>query len=244
MRHQHYGLYLAVIFLVLSWTTPTTGQTSAPLNYGFVSPNTRDDLKIEQAIKRMESVEEKKMILSAANLGCVVRTKIRAFKALGSWSDGAENSVMLRMKSDEDSLRYVLARMGRDAKQKSVLYFHPQANGTALIYRLEPRSGTRNLQRLASSLDRIGIKFRTLVPTNNNTWIYLVDLSNELREKVRVAARRLRARVSVEKGTASFIGADQAEQSKEIFTQAISNYEAKHPNLPPTCDVKKTRRPL
>ena len=235
MKYTSYRFYPILVLLVLCWTTPTTAQTSH--NYGFVSPNTRDDLTIDQAIKGMASADEKKMIGRAANLGCVVRTRIRAFRALGSWSDGAEYSVMLRMKSDEDSLRYVLARMGREAKQKSVLYFHPQANGTALIYRLEPRS--KNLKWLANTLDRIGIEFRTLVPANNSTWIYLVDLKNELRDKVRVAARRLRARVSVEKGTASFVGADQAEQAKDVFTQAIDDYEAKHPNLPATCDVQR-----
>lgn len=234
-RHKY---IFVVLLLLLTWTT-TYAQSA---NYGFVSPNTRDDLKLDEAINRMNSDDEKRLVAKARNLGCVVKTEIRVFRALGSWSDGAEHSVMLRMKSDEDSLRYVLSRLGRDAKQKSILYFHPEPNGTSLIYRLEPRAGNRNLRSLANALDKAGIKFRTLVPTGKNTWIYLVDLNNELRDNVKTAARRLRARVSVEKGNASFVGADQVSESTTVFSQHINDYETKHPNLPPTCDVKSRRQ--
>jgi hypothetical protein len=238
MNQRNYRSALALVLLLLAWSTSSgqSGQSTKPLNYGFVSPNTRNDLKLDEAIAGMKSGSERRMVRQASNLGCVVKTKIRAFRALGSWSDGAEYSVMLRMKSDEDSLRYVLSRLGRDAKQKSVLYFHPQPDGTALIYRLQPSTG--NLRLLANALDRAGIKFRTIVPTRSGAWIYLVDMDNELRDKVRLAARRLRAKITIEKGTASFVGADQANQAKDVFSQHITEYETKHPNLPPTCDAK------
>lgn len=231
------GRSLLLVFVLISSALVSSAQES--FNYGFVSPNTRDDLKLEEAIKGMNSADEVRLMNKARNLGCVVKTRIRAFRALGSWSDGAEHSVMVRMRSDEESLRYVLSRMGREAQQKAVLYFHPQPNGSAVIYRLEPR--TRNLKLLASTLEKVGIKFRTLVPTDKSTWVYLVDLNNELRDKVRVAARHLRAKLTVEKGTASFVGADQAAQASEIFTQHINEYETRNPNLPPTCDVKNNR---
>jgi hypothetical protein len=232
--------FLLILFSALNAEAQESGNKS--FNYGFLSPNTRDDLKLNDAIKGMNSTDEVKLMDQARNLGCVVRTRIRTFRALGSWSDGAEHSVMLRLRSREDSLRYVLSRMGRDFKQKAVLYFHPQANGTALIYRLEPRSRTQNLKRLTDTLEKSGIEFRTLVPTKNNTWVFLVDLKNELRENVRVAAKRLRAKITVEKGVASFVGADQADQAKDIFTQHIKEFEAKYPDLPATCDVRRRPR--
>src|SRR5215216_5376843 len=88
-----------LLVLLLGWSTIVFAQESS--NYGFVSPNTRTDLKLEEAIKEMNSPEEARFRTKAVNLSCVVRSKIRAFKALGSWSDGAEHSVMLRVKSDE-----------------------------------------------------------------------------------------------------------------------------------------------
>jgi hypothetical protein len=78
------------------------------------------------------------------------------------------------------------------------------------------------------------------VPVKSGTWIYIVDLKRELREKVMNAARRLRARVNSEPGVASFVGDDQADEAKVVFDEEIRKYEVKNPNLPPTCDVRRT----
>lgn len=228
-------------FLILAIATAAVAQTS--LNYGFVSPNTKENLKLEDAIKGMSSAEETKLVKHSINMGCVVRSRIRAFRSLGSWSDGAEHSVMLRLQSDEPTVRYVLSRLGRDARQKSILYFHPQTAGTADLYTLKPRRPMRNLADLAQRLERAGIEFRTLVPVKSGTWIYIVDLKRELREKVMNAARRLRARVNTEAGNASFVGDDQADEAKVVFDEEIRKYEEQNPNLPPTCDVQPQKGP-
>ncbi|HKR23609.1 MAG TPA: hypothetical protein VJS17_13490 [Pyrinomonadaceae bacterium] len=225
-----------ILVLLLCLAQSVSAQQEAH-NYGFVSPNTKENLKLEDAIAGMSSPEEAKLLKQSINMGCVVRSRIRAFKALGSWSDGAEHSVMLRVRSDEPTVRYLLSRLGRDARQKSILYFHPQHAGTADLYTLQPRM--RNLTALANALDRAGIAFRTLVPLKSGTSIYIVDLKRELRAKVMAAAKRLGARVRVESGTAAFVGDDQAEQAQGVFQQEIQNYETKNPNLPPTCDVQK-----
>jgi len=223
--------------LVLALATVAAAQTS--LNYGFVSPNTKENLKLEDAIKGMNSAEETRLVKQSINMGCVVRSRIRAFRSLGSWSDGAEHSVMIRVASDEPTVRYVLSRLGRDARQKSILYFHPQATGDADLYTLKPRRPTRNLAALTQSLQRAGIEFRTLVPMKSGAWIYIVDLKRELRTKVMNAAKRLGARVTSETGTAAFVGDDQADEAKVVFDEEVRKYEANNPNLPPTCDVQR-----
>jgi hypothetical protein len=224
------------LFLILALATTAVAQTA--LNYGFVSPNTKENLKLEEAIKGMNSVEETKLVRQSINMGCVVRSRIRAFRSLGSWSDGAEHSVMIRVQSDEPTVRYVLSRLGRDARQKAILYFHPQSAGTADLYTLKPRRPTRNLTAVANTLQREGIEFRTLVPVKSGTWIYVVDLKRELRPKVMAAARGLGASVSSQAGNAAFVGDDQANEAKVVFDEEIRTYEAKNPNLPPTCDVR------
>src|ERR1044072_9739610 len=123
MLNRNSNLRSLVFVLLLGWTTAVSAQQK-PLNVGIVSPNTKTDLKLEQAIAGMNSPEEAKLVNKAGNLGCVVRSRITAFRALGSWSDGAEHSVLLRVRGDEESLRYVLSRLGRDAEQKYVIYFH------------------------------------------------------------------------------------------------------------------------
>lgn len=227
---------LRSLFLILALATIAGAQTS--LNYGFVSPNTKENLKLDDAIEGMNSPEETQLVRKSINLGCVVRTQIRAYKALGSWSDGAEHSVMLRVASDEPTVRYLLSRLGRDARQKSVLYFRPQPTGTAELYTLQPGRPVRNLKALANTLERAGIAFRTLVPLKSGTWIYVVDLKRDLRDEVMAAAKTLGARVRSQRGNAAFVGDDQAQQAQRVFAEEIQNYETKNPNLPPACDVQ------
>lgn len=225
--------------LLLGWTTAVSAQQ--PINYGIVSPNTRTDLKLEEAIAGMNSAEESKLLKQAINLSCVVRSPIKAFRALGSWSDGAEHSVLLRVNGDEAMLRYVLSRMGRDAEQKYVIYFHPKPQGTADLYTLRPRQPVKNLVALTTALEQAGIPFRTLVPSGETTAIYIIDLDRDLRTKIFAAARKLRARVSYQTGNAALFGDDVREKAKATFEQEIKEYEMKNPNLPPTCDVQKAR---
>jgi hypothetical protein len=232
-----------LLLLLLTWTSAVSAQQDQKsLGYGFVSPNTSENLKLEQAIKGMNSREESELRKKAINLSCVVRARIRAFRALGSWTDGAEHSVMVRVKSDEATLRYLLARMGRDTQQKYVIYFYPQPGGAADLYTLRPRAGARNLVALTNALERAGIPFRTLVPLKEGTFIYIIDLDRDLRPKILNAARTLRARVSYQPGKAQLFGEDSREQAKTVFEQDIKKYETKNPNLPPACDVQKAKK--
>src|SRR5215210_7290364 len=243
MTHRFSTSRSFLLVLLLGWTTLVPAQQDQKTsNYGFVSPNTKTDLKLEQAIAGMKSVEEAKLLDKAINLGCVVRTRITAFRALGSWSDGAEHSVLLRVRGDEATLRYVLSRMGHDAEQKYVIYFHPKRGGAVDLYTLRPRIRARNLVALTTELERAGIPFRTLVPSRETTVIYIIDLDRDLRTGVLKAARKLRARVSQEAGSAQLFGDDEREKAKVKFEQEIKDYETKNPNLPPTCDMQKRKR--
>src|SRR5215207_1753180 len=185
MTHRFSTSRSFLLVLLLGWTTLVSAQQDQKsFNYGFVSPNTKTDLKLEQAIAGMKSDEEAKLLNKAVNLGCVVRTRITAFRAVGSWSDGAEHSVLLRVQSDEATLRYVLSRMGRDAQQKYVIYFHPQSKGSVDLYTLHVRTRAQSLVALANTLDSGGIPFGTFVPSGETTTIYIIDLDRDLRKKI------------------------------------------------------------
>ena len=229
-----FSLYRSLLLvLLLGWTTAVSAQQ----NYGFVSPNTRTDLKLQEAIAGMNSAEESKLLKQAVNLGCVVRSRIRAFRALGSWVDGAEHSVLLRFDGDEESVRYVLSRLGRDAQQKQVLYFRPNPRGAAELHTIRLRA--RNLVALTKALERANIPFQTLVPLKDSTVIYIVDIEGDMHTQVKTAARILRAQVTSQAGDVGLVGNDERQQAKVEFEKEINNYETKNPNLPPTCDVQK-----
>ena len=240
---NRYSNWRSLVFiLLLAWTTAVSAQQAQkPLNIGIVSPNTKANLKLEQAIAGMKSADEAKLVNQAINLSCVVGSRITAFRALGSWSDGAEHSVLLRVRGDEESLRYVLSRMGRDAEQKYVIYFHPEPKGSIDLYVLRPRKRATNLVSLSNELDRSGIPFSTIVPSRGTTAIYIIDLDRDLRDKILAAARKLRAQVIKETGNAKLFGDDLRDRAKEKFSQEIKSYETKNPNLPPPCDVKESK---
>ncbi|HKY45588.1 MAG TPA: hypothetical protein VJM50_21040 [Pyrinomonadaceae bacterium] len=239
---KHKSLSL-ILFALLAWTGAASGQQTngqQTTNYAFVSPNTRENLKIEDAIKGMNSAEGSQLQMKAINLGCVVKSKIRTYRALGAWSDGAEHSILLRVQSDPAALRYLMSRLGRDAQQKYVIYFYPQPGGPDDLYTLQVP--TRDLVALSNALEQAGIPFRTLVPGGKTTAVYIIDLNRELRDKIFAAARKLSARVSYQTGDADLFGDDIRENARVKFEREIKDYEAKNLNLPPACDVQKAQR--
>lgn len=239
------GKHLFAVLLVTLFASLTPGQQSLPtdptpsLNYGFVSPNTKENLRLDDAIRKMKSPEEAKLLTRIGTFSCVVQQKIRAFRSLGSWSDGAEYSVLLRVKSDEATVRYLLSRVGKEARQKSVLYFHPVASGSSRIYAVRTGKRTGGLTRIGAVLESAGLTFRTLVPTTRTTLVFIVDLNSELQDKVVKAAKRLKAKWSSEVGRAEFVGdATSAEKAQTVFNQEISKYEKEHPRLPSPCNAE------
>ena len=159
---------LFCFFLLLLGTSPAVAQKAAnqdpqSLNYGFVSPNTRDGLKLDDAIRGMNSAEETSLLIRAKGMGCVVKRRITTTPALGSWSDGAEHSIMLRVYTDQATIRYLMSRLGRDANQKAILYFHPEPSGSAKIYLMHLRRGSRGFDTVAQTLDNAGVLFRDFI---------------------------------------------------------------------------------
>jgi hypothetical protein len=227
-------LRTVVAFLLLS-----CGSVTAQRSIGFVSPNTRDGLRLIEAIRGMDSPEELKLLLRARSLGCVLRRQIAATEALGSWSDGAEHSVLIRVSANESAIRYLMSRLGHDANQKAVVYFHPRPHGRAKLYIIRHIRGF-NLRQIGNVLNGSGISFSTLVPAKHGTIVYIIDIDNSLRLKVLDAARRFNLPVASQTGNAAFIGDDSSrDQGQAVFAQEIKKYELKHPKLPPTCEVKQ-----
>ena len=230
-------LRLTYLILLLAWSVPSVAQQQSPRSpsYGFVSPNTREGLKLEEAIRYLNSQEEEALMGDARTFGCVARSPISTHRAIGSWSDGAEHSVLLQAKTNEPTLRYLLASLGRKAQQKAVLYFSQRQRGPAILYSLQPQRKT-SFQSIAKALDAAGVEFRTLVPIRRSITVYVVDTTRQLRAKVKTAARRLRARVIARSGVAEFIGDDSSrEKARLVFDNEIRDYEAKHSALISKC---------
>jgi len=176
------------------------------------------------------------LIRQARAFGCVAQSKIETLKAVGSWSDGAEHSVLIRSTTDAATMRYITSVLGRNAQQKATLYFHSNSSGSADIYILRPQARSRSIRSLSGLLDQAGIEFRTLVPGKRSVLVYVVDLRREMRAKIVAAARKIKARVMSRRGSAEFIGDDSSrEKARTIFDEEIRNYESQHSALMTKC---------
>lgn len=81
-------------------------STRKSLGYAFVSPNTRENLTLEEAQAALKSAEEKRLITEAREVACRLQQAFNIDRAVGSWSDGAEHSTIIRARTNELSLRY------------------------------------------------------------------------------------------------------------------------------------------
>jgi hypothetical protein len=231
---------LFLLILLLGLDLIAAGQqgvsrkpTARAISYGFVSPNTREDLKLEEAIRNLDSGDEDRLVNNARTVACRVRVIAEVRRSVGNWADGAENSTVFRALADESTIRYATVTLGSNWKQKSVLYFQLRRQGKARLYLITIRAGQRDLklviERLARTLDQAGIPYRTFVPTNGRVLIYVVDLSNELRARVRTAAHLLHARPSAYIGSGAFIGDDNdRDRAQQVFSAEIKKYESQH----------------
>lgn len=181
-------------------------------------------------------------MIEASDLGCRMHIRLQVFKALGSWRDGAEHSMLLLTNSDVTSIRYLLSKLGSENRQKGVLYFHRERGGPARLYVLYARRRMQRLNSLALILDAIGIDSSTLVPLKHRTAIYVVDEKREMLSKLLALKKRLAAKLQVQEGTAEFIG-DEVDRQKaaDVFQNEITNYESKHGAPAPTCRARARR---
>lgn len=235
-------LWLLLLALPVTVSAQRAGQPAAAsaqlenrVSYLFVSPNTREGLSADDALRRLDSGEEAELIAEARGLTRCLGMKAEIAKALGSWTDGAEHMALIKTAADEATARYVNARLGMAARQKSVLYFRVHSGGGSKMYVLKVKPG-RDLTEVIELLDGSGIRYRTIIPGPRRVLVYVVDLDGELGESVYAAARRLGGRYGVLIGTGAFIGdGEDRESAREVYRDVVSRYEASRPRAEGVC---------
>lgn len=233
--------FALIVFLAACSYAPAEGQQARKnrdpksLSYAFVSPNTSDNLTLEQAQAGLSSIEEAQLIREVRVVSCKLRQPFMIRKAIGTWSDGAEYSTIIRGRTNESSLRYAGSWLGRFAKQKAILYFQTKQKGSGRMFILSLPPKWRDMGAVPSQLETGGIANRTIARRRNQLLVFIVDLKNELGPKVKKAMRRLGARVSSFAGKGEFIGDDDRDKAQQIFTQEITNYEKSNPVVVGAC---------
>jgi hypothetical protein len=183
------------------------------------------------------------LIASARDLLCRLETTGRLTPVIGSWTDGVENSMMIRGRLDHDRVRYVSSILGRIAHQKSVLCFKSQAGGPATLYVLRIRKKSVGLRSISAALEANGVVFRTIAPSRNRTVIYIVDTKGDLGKSVIASASRLHASVLTVKGTSEFIRSEaNMNQAEQAYDGVIKEFETRHPQVKTPCRIWNNKK--
>ena len=234
-----------VFLMLLAAAIHSYAQTSAArakterkaVSYSFVSPNTREGLNLEEAVRMLGSPEESRLVRAINRLSRCLGFNPDVSRAVGSWKDGAEHSTLFKTFADQPTVRYEAARLGNLWRQKSALYFRQKTSGAGVLYILKLWRGRLSLASIAKKLDENGVEFRTLVPgPRRRALVYVADLKRELRAQVVAASRRLRARLISIKGEGEFIGDDtDRDKAAQVFLETIKDYEGGHPSEGQRC---------
>jgi hypothetical protein len=205
----------------------------------FISPNTQSGLSLVQAKRNLSSPSEFLLMKRTRALLACLGSEARLRPAIGSWTDGVENSLVVRSTIGEQSARYASSVLGRGAHQKAVLLFRVRIDGPSRLYVLKTNDGKLSLSQVLRELNRSGIAFRTLVRSPQGLVIYVVDEhSEELQSAARLAAKRLRARLSTLHGMSEMIGdSDSVEAAGRSFGQVIKSFEESHPEVGGQCSL-------
>lgn len=172
--------------------------------------------------------------------------------AIGDWQDGAENSVVNEISNihDFDELRYSAALKGKQLHQKAVLAFEEDHKGKDALFTIhipfgesEPGGG---LEAIRARLDRVGLKYRTIIPGNKETTVMLFakDADNEKvndfgfntntgLQNVGQMYREQGNEIKITRvtGNGEFVGeAEGRTEAGENYDKIIRDYEAKFPN--------------
>jgi hypothetical protein len=251
-------LSLAALLLLLAvhpWLGSVPSAHPAGSAYLFLSPNTEEQLTLDQARARLRSPAHQQFRdVAQGILDQVGSSEGRVFDALGDWTDGTENSLLVvvprpherrlnrgfpdepsgarTMLEDASTLRYVAAWFGLLADQKSVLVFTPTPSGTDAVLEMDvPGVGERSpeaspsLNALRHGLDEQGIRVRTLVLREGGVRVVLYDKGQQQQASLERVARRFGGRLSSTPGVGFPLEESTRRRARSRFQEEIRRFE-------------------
>jgi hypothetical protein len=194
--------------------------------YLFLSPNTDKDLTLIDAHHRLNSTNHMhfRRVLDDILITVGLR-EYRSFDAIGDWSEGVENSILVVIDhaSDWDAVRYAAVWFGRLAEQRYVLIFTSDDLGKDAVYQVDlPERDPENLRK---ALDHHGILLRTLFPTRRGHRVVVYDQGRKLQENIERLVRAYSTSVEITSGTGKGIGGQSQAEAHRTYWEIIRRYE-------------------
>lgn len=227
-RGPRRGLFcLVALLLASSWLLPGSWQAPSRLQrpaFLFLSPNTDDGLSLDESVRRLGSpVQVRCRKLATDILGDLGVRGVVVHDAIGDWSEGVENSllVVLPRGSDSHTLRAAAAGFGLLAEQKAVLAFHTHPRGDDVLVILDVPG---SLTSVRDVLDRHGIRERTILVGPRSCRVVILDEGGRQRGALRRMTEALNGVVSWQNGESeSLAGATRAE-ARERYREVLRSW--------------------
>lgn len=152
-------------------------DTSAEWHYGeppravqMVSPNVSEGLSTKQAIESIHTQEHQAMRAAAERIDRDLNLRTKHRDALGDWSHGVENSLLVELPPDTSWSALVLstAMKAKTMRQVAAVVFQPQSNGPGRMYQVE--FAATQLAQARGLLDKFNIEHRTIERVDRGTW--------------------------------------------------------------------------
>lgn len=186
------------------------------LGHTFVSPNVSINSKFKAAEIDFHSKKQKALAKVSRLIDHEVGLRIHTdHEAVGTWDDGAEESIVTIAKdATMEQLKLAAAMKGYLANQKSVLVFHenPQGNSTICSFDMEG-----DVEEINKNLVELGLPNHTIIPLKKNRGkVYLVDVDGDTADKImkgigKYGGENLECRV----GDAEYIGTSGGEEGSD-----------------------------
>jgi hypothetical protein len=192
----------------------------------FLSPNTDENLSSDEAVRRLHSLEQRTFRRLAAEFADQAGLRDSTVSdALGDWSDGMENSLLVDLPRTPDmtTLEYAAALFGLRARQKSVLVFRAEASGQDELSVLDVPE--RDLDVLRRTLDERRIPFRTIAPTPGGHRVVIVDAGRQWHDGIGALAGDFGVRVEFISGRSVSVGAETRADARSCFLRVIADFE-------------------
>ena len=214
--------WIALGLLLVAYAAPAALPRSAVSRpsadasaFLFVSPNTSDDLGLDEARRRLDTPEQaRSRRLAGAVLSELGVRRFHVADALGEWQGEAENSLLVTVREpvDAGTLACAAAWFGLAARQKAVLAFRV-GGGDEVLAVIDVPGGS--LEAMRALLDRGGFAERTLVARGGG-WRAVV-----LADGARRRALEQVPGARVWSGRAVVIGAPTADGARERYREVI-----------------------
>ena len=200
---------------------------------GFVavSPNDWDaEMSFDEAAESIRSEKHQTSHAIADDVFDEMGLEHTTHDALGDWTDGAEDSLFIEVESPEslEKLKYTASLTGKFFNQKGSLSFIADEKGPDSFYKVTIPVEKGDINAIRSTLDKLKLEFRTLVPGPTGTMVVIYDEGTTLGESVSKFGKQYEQDIEAYKGTGELTGSwDSRQEGIAAYNQQIGAWERK-----------------